>query len=313
MRTKVAILVCSAALAITGCKKSGTGGGGGWLVGSEGLMASIDPSGKTGAGYDLGETETLNEIACRYQGEAWVVGAKGTLLYTGDGGEAWESQVLPTTADLYALATQDSGPVFIGGDGVFFTAVPDHTSGVAAWTQLGDGTTKFRSIAAAQRATTVLALGEDGGLWSYENQQLVKRTTIAGARAVAVSPDGQTAIVAGAGLSRSRDGGRTWSALAADGTFTDVRIDDRGESVAVGAAGTVARVDFEGRVLRQQVGTETLRALHIAPSDTYGGVGYAAGDGGQIWITQDAGWSWTAGPNLGHTVLGVDEIGEGHN
>ncbi len=312
---KVSILLCTAALAITGCKKgTGTGGGGGgWLVGSEGLMANIDASGKTGAGYDLGATETLNEIACRYQGEAWVVGAKGTLLYTGDGGQEWEAQVLPTTADLYALATQDSGPVFIGGDGVFFTAVPNLENGIASWTQLGDGAAKFRSIAAAQRGTTVLAVSDDGGLWSYENEQLVKRTTIAGARAVAVSPDGLTAIVAGAGLQRSIDGGRTWSALQTEATFEDVRVDDRGESIAVGAGGVIARVDFEGRVLVQQVGTANLRTVHISPSDTYSGIGYAAGDGGQIWITKDSGWSWTAGPNLGHTVLGVDEIGEGHN
>ena len=39
-------------------------------------------------------------------------------------GEDWSAEVLSTSADLRALATQDAGPVFIAGDGVFFTATP---------------------------------------------------------------------------------------------------------------------------------------------------------------------------------------------
>ncbi|MBS1119517.1 MAG: hypothetical protein H6Q90_1745 [Deltaproteobacteria bacterium] len=316
MRFKVAILCAAlAATASTGCKKKGTGGGGGgWLVGSEGMMAQVDPNGRLGAGYDLGASETLNGIACRYQAEAWVVGAGGTLLYTADGGVSWSAQDVGTTANLRTLATQDAGPVFIAGDGVFMTAVPEFVTGKAQWTQLGDGVTSYRSVAAAQHADTVLAVSSDGGLWSYDAGVLSRRTTLAGMHAVAVSPDGETAIAVGAGLSRSLDGGKTWSPLAVDASlqFEDVRIDDNGEAVAVGVGGIVARIDGEGRVLTQRVGTADLRTLHIAPADDYSGVGYAAGDGGQIWMTNDSGWTWTAGPNVGHTVLGVDEIGAGH-
>lgn len=312
---KLVLLICGAALVTTGCKKKGTtgGGGGGWFVGSEGLMVNVQ-DGRLGAAYDLGASETLYEIACRYQGEAWVVGAHGTLLYTGDGGEEWTAEVLPTTRDLRALATQDKGPVFIAGDGVFFTAVPEYVTGAAEWRQLGDGTTSFRALAAAQRGTTVLAVSDGGGVWSYENDRLVQRTTIAGAATVAVSPDGQTAILAGDGLLRSTDGGQTWTALTVDPTlrFEDVRVDDAGTGIAVGEAGAVARFDADGRVLVQRVGTEDLHTLHIKPSDTYSGIGYTAGEGGQIWITRDSGWTWELGPKAGGTVLGVDEIGDGH-
>ncbi|MDQ3370172.1 MAG: hypothetical protein M3680_32545 [Myxococcota bacterium] len=31
----------------------------------------------------------------------------------------------------------------------------------------------------------------------------------------------------------------------------------------------------------------------------YSGIGYAAGDGGPVWMTLDAGSSWTEGPNVG--------------
>jgi photosystem II stability/assembly factor-like uncharacterized protein len=316
MRTKVAILLCGAALAMGGCKKKGTdgGGGGGWFVGAEGLMVNLDPETAAVSEYDLGATERLTTIACRYTAEAWVGGAKGTLLYTSDAGGEWTSHTLPTTADLHAIATQDTGPVFIAGDGVFLTATPAFVTGDATWTDLGDGVTRFRSVSAARAGETVLAVSDDGGVWSYEGGSLVRRTTIAGADAIAVSADGQTVLLAGVGLSRSTDGGRTWTQLAVDSSvrFADVRIDDQGEGFAVGSAGAIARVDAEGRVLLQRAGTSDLQTLFVPYSSAWDGVGYAAGEGGQVWLTRDAGWTWEMGPDLGRTVLGVDEIGDAH-
>src|SRR6185295_7868368 len=147
--------------------------------GTEGLMIDVNDQGKLGPGYDLGATENLNAIACRYVAEAWVVGDHGTLLYTSDAGDTWESHDLGTTADLRALATQDAGPVFVAGDGVFFTSTPDYKTGEAKWTQLGDGVTRFRSLAAAQRGATVLALDDGGGVWSYAAGQLTRTATLA--------------------------------------------------------------------------------------------------------------------------------------
>ncbi|HEU0034889.1 MAG TPA: hypothetical protein VFQ53_29895 [Kofleriaceae bacterium] len=276
-------------------------------------MANVDERGHLGEGYEIGPTETLNGIACRYIDEAWVVGAHGTVLYTSDAGDSWESQDLGTTADLHALATQDAGRVFIAGDGVFLTAEPDFQTGAATWQNLGDGVTKFRSLAAAQQGETVLAVSEDGGIWSYTGG-LVKTTTLTGMRAVAVSPSGLQAIVVGDGVYRSVDAGATWTQVPTDGSFDAVRIEDTGDAVLVGKAGLVARIDSENRVLTQHIGTADLLSLHIAPRQTaYSGTGYAAGVGGQVWMTKDGGWTWTMGPLVGGTVLSVDEIGDGHN
>src|SRR5262245_41563340 len=105
MRT---VLVClSVVLAVGACKKSGTSGGGGgggppsWLVGNGGLMVAVQTNGEA-RGYPLASAENLNGIACRYSGEAWVVGTHGTLLYTDDAGKSWRSQPVPTSAELRA-------------------------------------------------------------------------------------------------------------------------------------------------------------------------------------------------------------------
>jgi len=307
MKTKLAV-VC-VALAAVGCKKNGTGtggggGGGGWFVGSEGLMQNVTPAGTPGHGYDLGSTAELRGIACRYAGEAWVVGNAGTLLYTSDAGVTWSAQIVPTNADLRTLATQDFGPVFVAGNGTFL--VTKDTG--ATWTELSDGTTAFRAMAAAQAGDTVLALADDGGLWSYDGS--LKRTgTLAGMRALAVSPDGQVALAAGNGILMSRDAGATWSPLAVDAsiTFDDIRVADDGDAVAVGSAGAIANIDAaSGAVSVQHVGTANLHT--VALDDT----GYAAGDGGQILVTHDGGLTWMFGPIVNGTVWGADEIGDGH-
>jgi photosystem II stability/assembly factor-like uncharacterized protein len=311
---KVVLLSLGVVLSVGACKKSGGGGGGGgggWLVGASGLMVNVQATGST-SGYSLSSTETLNAIGCRFDNEAFVVGNHGTLLYTNDGGSSWNTKAVPTTANLRTLGTQDFGPVFIAGDGVFMAS----TDSGASWKSLGDGSANFRSLAAAQDAETVLAVSEGGGLWRVENQQLVANGSMAGARAIAVTPDGVSAVVVGDNLiARSSDGGHTWSplALAEGAQFDSVRIDGDGEAIAVGAAGALAHISAVGKVTIQHLGTADLHAIHISDDgDDSGAVGFAAGEPGRVWITHDGGVTWSPGPAMTQAVLGADIIGKGH-
>ena len=316
-----AVLVClGIALAFGACKKSGStgptpggGGGGGssWLVGTDGLMVNVNTSGYS-QGYELSSSETLNRIACRFAGEAWVVGTHGTLLYTDDAGASWRPQPVPATTNLRGIATQDSGPVFVAGDGVLLTS----TDTGAHWTPLGDGRTNFIAVAAAQGAENALAVSDTGAVFAIENHQLVSRGSFTGARAIAVSPDGDSAIVVGDHLiARSGDGGLTWTPVAVDGNlrFDDVRIDETGAALAVGSNGTVAHISPEGAVTLQQIGTSDLHAVHIADSDDGAdAAGFTAGDNGRVFITRDGGNTWSPGPTVNGTVLGLVMIGAGH-
>jgi len=119
-------------------------------------------------------------------------------------------------------------------------------------------------------------------------------------------------------ISRSTDAGRTWSPLSSSASsesvrYDDVRLDASGQAIAVGAGGAVAHIEIDNQVVMQRLGTADLHTLHISEvGEDDEGAGFAAGEGGQVWITRDGGLSWTEGPNAGHTVLGVDQIGDGH-
>jgi len=311
MRTHL-FAILSVGLAVAGCKKGtgtgtgggGGGGGGGWLIGSSGLIVNVQ--GDRATDDSIGGSEDLNAIACRYQGEAWIAGTHGTLLYTNNGGEDWEAQVLPTAASLRTIATQDDGPVFIGGDGTFLVT---NDTGVT-WNDLGDGVTSFRSMSAAYANSGVLALSDDGGLWQYEDGVLTRKLTLPGARAIHQTTAGDIIMTAGRGIMRSTNGGATFEPLAVDASvvFDDIRVNDDGSATAVGSDGAVANIDRFGTVALQNVGAAYLHTIHIHHDTT----GYAGGDDGTVLITHDSGLTWQAGPNVGRTVRGVDEIGFGH-
>src|SRR6185437_5066731 len=70
---------------------TGSGAGGpkpptGWLVGNGSTLAHVGVDGSLAFANAPVVNEQLNNIACRYQGEAWVVGNGGSLLYTNDAG-----------------------------------------------------------------------------------------------------------------------------------------------------------------------------------------------------------------------------------
>jgi photosystem II stability/assembly factor-like uncharacterized protein len=268
-------------------------------------MVNIDNDEPQGA-YELGSDEQLNAIACRGLTEAWVVGAHGTVLHTTDAGEEWEAIDVPTTSTLRSLATLDRGPVAIGGDGTFLVT----TDGGDSWTDYGDGTTQFRSLSASYGSARVLALAGDGGLWTYDAGVLDRRTTVSGGRAVHQSVAGDIVVVAGRGIQRSLNAGATFQPLAVDPdiVWNDVRVNGDGSAVAVGDAGAIANIDAAGTVSVQYFGDASLYTLHTH----HNAVGYAAGEQGVVLITEDIGKTWRLGPNVGRTVLGVDEVGFGH-
>jgi len=132
-------------------------------------------------------------------------------------------------------------------------------------------------------------------------------------QSVAVSADGNTAVIAGTnGLAVSSNAGQSWQNVAVDAQLEDVDLTEDGTAVAVGLEGAIVQY-ANGEVSLQHVGTADLHTLHLADSSDALDIGFAGGDNGEVLVTDDAGASWTVGPNLGnHTILGIDQIGAGH-
>jgi photosystem II stability/assembly factor-like uncharacterized protein len=305
---------CAAFVFATGCekKKTGTGGGGGaWVVGQHGLMANIKPGGLMGDGYDLASEHDLLDITCRGKDTAFVVGEVGTLLHTADGGVSWEVIDLATTRTLRSVAAQGANTIYVAGDQLLVTSPDSGTT----WHAI-EATKSWLSVAAGAHGTTALALDASGGVWRYDSvlASLTQVATVPSAHAVAFSHDGFHAAIIGAGhtLSRSDDGGLSWQAVerGAELDLKDAWITADGQIVAVGAAGTVARIDGAGLAHVSTPAGGTLRAIHIDAQ----GRGLAGGDAGEVVQTFDGGASWAhLTLPIDGTIFGVDDVdGDGH-
>jgi photosystem II stability/assembly factor-like uncharacterized protein len=321
MKTRIAtkLFAASASLLLigvggAGCKKKGDGGGpgpGGWLVGEDGLMASIDTSGALGPGYDLDSDHDLLGIACRGLDTAFVVGELGTFLRTFDGGESWDVIDLDTTRTLRSVATADD-VVYAGGDGLLLRS-PDRGT---TWAPLPVDPSASWNAVTTGHGGAALALSASGGVWRHdaEADSFTSVAALAGARVVAMSHDGAHAVVAGAGRSllRSDDGGLTWRELALGGSFDlhDAWVTGAGETIAVGADGMMVRISGTDAVTSARIAPETLRTIHINAR----GVGLAAGDDGVVVSTQDGGATWVQLPlGLSRDIFAIDEVaGDGH-
>src|SRR5262249_31841042 len=156
-----------------------SGGGGAWLVGSDGLMANIQTDGTLGPGYDLGRGVDLRGITCRGD-EAFVVG-DGTFLRTHDAGATWTSLDVGT-ASLRAVRAAGDPVVTAGDDGVRLSRDDGDT-----WATLAPGA--FVSVAIDDAGTVALAVAADGGLWRWDGAAIAEITAMPGARAVALSHD----------------------------------------------------------------------------------------------------------------------------
>ncbi|HUQ03896.1 MAG TPA: YCF48-related protein [Kofleriaceae bacterium] len=297
-----------------GCKKKGDGGGpgpGGWLVGSDGLMASVDTEGALGPGYDLDSDHDLLGIACRGLDTAFVVGELGTFLRTFDGGESWDVIDLDTTRTLRSVAAADD-VVYTGGDGLLLRS-PDRGT---TWAPLPVDPSASWNAVTTGHGGAALALSASGAVWRHDSatDSFTSVATLAGARVVSMSHDGLHAVVAGAGRSilRSDDGGLTWRSIELGASFDlhDAWVTGAGETIAVGADGMMVRVARTDAVTSAQIAPGTLRTIHINAR----GVGLAAGDDGVVVSTEDGGSSWVQLPlGLTRDVFAVDEVaGDGH-
>ena len=297
----------------------GGGGGGSWLVGTSALMLNIDHTrlGEVGS-YDLQMNDDLLGIACRGTREAWVVGARGLLIATGDGGVSWNVLDPGVTSTLRAVALSAPNVVLVAGDDGVARISPDAgrhwkalTTPPLTWTSvslrrsdggiglLASATGEIFRYDAATDAVTQVAKSSSGGLRSI----VLSRD---GASAVAVGDGGQMLFSADAGLTFTPRASGTTAALR------DVWLIGQGGErfMAVGDGGQILQgLARAGDVASRSLGADlTLRALHLQGD----GHGMVVGDHGTAFFTEDFGTSWAqVGTGDTRDILGVDALDYG--
>jgi photosystem II stability/assembly factor-like uncharacterized protein len=297
----------------------GGGGGGSWLVGQSALMLNLDHASRNQLGhYQLGLDDDLLGIACRGTREAWVVGSKGLVISTADGGASWTVLDAQVSGTLRAVALAAPNHVLVAGDDGMIRLSPD-------------GGRHFRSVtapaltftsAALRRADGAVALlaSSSGAIHRYDAASGALSEVVPPSgralRSIVLSRDGTVAVAVGDGgqMLVSLDGGLSFSArvLGTGASLRDVWLVGASAErfFAVGEAGLVldGLVRGDGAAATALPEGPSLRALHMQAD----GHGMIVGDRGAAYFTDDFGKRWQR-VETGETrdIFGVDALDYG--
>ncbi len=238
----------------------------------------------------------------------WTVGAFGSIFRTRDGGASWRPQVSHTDEHLYGVSFADAQHGWIvGRSGLILHTV----NGGDAWEQQqpknDNHLFQVRAID-AQRAWvvgdwgTILATRDGGATW--ENHSLT-RDIILNSESW---PDAQHGWVVGEGgaVLATNDGGQTWTEQTSgvEKTFFGVCFTDAQHGWISGLDGIILRTVDGGQSWQVQHGDITVSALEqvgfkealdnptLYDIALAGKLGYAVGEGGSVFATDDGGETW---------------------
>jgi photosystem II stability/assembly factor-like uncharacterized protein len=294
----------------------GTSGGGSWLVGTSALMLNIAHSKLDDVGkYDLDMQDDLLGIACRGTREAWVVGAGGLLIATGDGGVSWNVLDPGVATNLRAVALSAPNTILVAGDDGVARISPDAGR---HWRALATPPLAWTSVSLRRSDGRVALLASaTGEIFRYDattgDVTQVAKAAQGGLRSIVLSRDGRNVVAVGDGgqMLVSFDGGLTFTirATGTTGALRDVWLIGQGGErfMAVGDGGLVMQgLVSEGEVVTRSLGADvTFRALHLQGD----GHGMIVGDRGAAFLTEDFGTSWTrVATGESRDILGVDAL-----
>ncbi|MFZ0390956.1 MAG: YCF48-related protein, partial [Calditrichia bacterium] len=253
----------------------------------------------SGTQQNLQAVQFLNADSGRATGQG------GTILQTSDGGQSWNILPFPFSVDLSALHffTGDTG--LSGGDGGIYRT----TDGGQNWSAVSTGipdAIRCLSFAGdygiAGAASQSLIYSADRG----QNWQVAQSGFFGGGVNGAVMLSSQIGFVGGQNsifqplAGKTTDGGANWSFTPFylqnnEGAVLDIEFTD--ENIGYAACrvwdgrGAIARTADGGQNWTSSFFNAPLQAMDF-PVSNAGMVGYAAGDGGAIYKTTDAGINW---------------------
>lgn len=280
------------------------------------LFFLLNPNSKTQAQAGswvrqrTGTLAWLHSIFFLNDERGWVVGSRGTLLATVDGGKTWQAQPHPSGDVLrdiffidesngwvlcerneYELKTKDDSRAYL----------MQTTDGGSHWNRVNLGKSIDVRLLRAVFSTAGRgwAFGEGGAVFftqdagsNWIRQQTPTRHLLLGG--TFIDNDRGWIVGAGATILQTADGGETWHLSRLPGAegvrFTAASFVDNRQGWAVGGAGIVYRTDNGGRTWQQQNSGVAADLLDVKFVDAH--EGWAVGTEGTIVHTTDSGAHW---------------------
>jgi photosystem II stability/assembly factor-like uncharacterized protein len=239
--------------------------------------------------------ETLWSVAFADASNGWVVGIRGTILATHNGGQTWERQTSGTGKDLNAVRAVDAQTAWVVGDGGILLAT--HNGG-QTWDAQQSGTPRILLDGCFVGKSAGWVVGEggtilmthDGGAKWMPQPSGTERTLYA----VQFALDGQHGWAVGVRgtILLTTNGGAMWEARNEDSNLVldDVSFADSRTGWIVGQHGTVLSTHDGGYNWEPQTSTtgQNLTSVRFVSALT----GWAVGDNGTIIATRDGGHTW---------------------
>jgi len=240
--------------------------------------------------------------------DGWAVGAFGTIVRTKDGAKSWYPQVSHTAEHLYSVDFVDIRNGWVCGRSGLILHTTD--AGETWESQRSDSDRHFFKVQAIdkQRAWVVGDWGaifatHDGGK-TWENHSLT-RDVILNSQSWPDATHGWIVGEAGT-IIATQDGGATWTdqASGVQKTLFGVAFADAQRGWAVGLDGLILRTTDGGQSWQAQHGDTEVGALEqvgfaeaLDNPSLYdvamaGQLGYAVGDIGCVYTTEDGGNTW---------------------
>ena len=265
------------------------------------------------ARQNAGTLAWLHAVFFVDQNRGWVVGSKGALLATVDGGKSWQIRPKPTEdvlrdvyfsdarngwlvceTNVYELKTRDQPRSYL----------MTTNDGGATWTRMNirDADMDARLLRVLfspggrgwvlGEAGTLFTTGDDGLNW--KRQQLPTRHLLLGG--ALIDNDRGWLVGAGGTILQTSDGGGTWHAsspVEAQGVrFNAASFVDSRLGWTVGGSGKIFRTVNGGRTFQPQISGVAADLLDVKFVNALDG--WAAGADGTIVHTFDGGLHWTA-------------------
>jgi len=239
----------------------------GWAVGAFGTIVRTRDGGNTWRPQVSHTVEHLYSVDFADAQHGWAVGRVGTVLHTNDGGDTWEAQKTRNDQHLFKVSAVDANHAWAIGD----------------W-------------------GTILSTVDGGATWQWH---LLERDVILNG---AAWPDEQHGWIVGeAGLIlHTSDAGATWQdqVSGVEKTLFGVCFSDTQHGWASGLDGLILRTVDGGQHWEVQRGNSEVGALEqVGYKDAFdnpslydiavvGRYGYAVGDNGGVFVSDDSGATW---------------------